>query len=627
MSPQPPRRDPRRLFTSAERAQIAARQHHACAVCQHDLPDRFHVHHIIPWANGGPTQPDNGIAVCPECHVSAPIAELAGFEPRPWQQEAGPILHAKLRAREFATLNAAPGAGKTLATGWIYKTLLAAGDTARLVVFVPNTHLRTQWAEEVTRLGIYLDTGGTTERRDRDGVVLTYHVLSDPVMVQQIIQDADDLPTLFALDEVHHLAMNRGGEAGAWAVNIARIVGTVDRPSHAVLNLSGTLFRSKRTEQISTIKYVVVGDQIETVADYSITAGRLIAERQLRHIKVLGFDADMTVHAIDPAGSANPGATTIRAVDLRDTRLRSGVLSELIRNPRFIKGIVQETIGRLGHASVALHGAAVKGLIIADSIEHAEQVHAELVDQVGTRNAFIAHGQMASADNEIRRFRLSSGQAIMVAVQKVTEGFDVPHICVLTYLRTWRAPLFINQMVGRAMRITQRERDLDTYLPATILVPNEAEVKAAFADVLVGAMQVLDAPPEPCRSCGREICVCPPRPINKQCNRCAMPWRYCVCPCHQCGRPKVGGCTCPRDPRGPHTPAAMVDVTSDPELAHVNVDGEDVALHIIAAVKDGLRATGMPDVYLEQAASAVQKSMEQDPMAFITHFKRATHEP
>jgi superfamily II DNA or RNA helicase len=67
---------------------------------------------------------------------------------------------------------------------------------------------------------------------------------------------------------------------------------------------------------------------------------------------------------------------------------------------------------------------------------------------------------MTSAEAEIQRFRMSTEQAIMVAVQKITKGFDVPDICVLTYLRSWRAPLFINQMVGRAMRVTQRERDL-----------------------------------------------------------------------------------------------------------------------------------------------------------------------
>lgn len=615
-----PRRDPRRLFSPSERTQIAARQHHLCSVCEGDLPDTYHVHHIVPWADGGRTEPDNGTAVCPSCHQKAPVEQLAAFIPRTWQVEALPRVLPKLRAGEFSTVSAAPGAGKTLFAGWVYRNLADLNDITRVVVFVPNANLRTQWSGVIKTLNVFLDERGTTERRNRDGVVLTYHSLSDATQVQQIIADADDQPTLFILDEVHHLAMARGGEAGAWAVNIARIVGTVDRPIHPVLNLSGTLFRSKPTEQISTIKYQRVGDQVETIADYEVTAGRLIGERQLRHIKVLGYDAQMRVHAVNLAESAHAGAEAIHAVDLDgDKKLRSRVLSEMIRNPRFIAGILTETVTRLGHASMALENAAVKGLIIADGIEHADQIYEQLSQEIGPRYAFIAHGQTPSAEAEIQRFRNSEGQAVMVAVQKITEGFDVPDVCVLTYLRTWRAPLFVNQMVGRAMRVTARERELGTYLPATVLVPNDGELKAAFADVLVG-MQVLTAPPDPCTNCGREVCACLPRPKNKICPTCEMPWRTCVCRCWLCGKDRHHGCTCPRM-AGRGGDPLNVELTEDGEVVHVSIDGHEVSLHIIAALKENSRALGLPDVFIEQQAASVQLAMLADPMTFLSYLK------
>jgi superfamily II DNA or RNA helicase len=612
------------LFSSAERRQIAAKQHHACGVCDGNLPEVFHVHHVIPWADGGPTQVDNGMAVCPECHQNAPTQPLPKFTPRAWQEEALTEILPMLRAGEFATLNAAPGAGKTPFAGWVYRNLAKVGVTARLVVFVPNAHLRGQWADELRKIGIWLDSEGTTERRNRDGVVLTYHALTDRDQLEQLIKDAADLPTLFVLDEVHHLGVDQGGPAGAWSVNIAHIVGTVDRPVQRVLNLSGTLFRSKRSERISTIRYVEVDDRIETQADYSVTAGRLIAERNLRHIKVLAYDAEMRVQAVDLAASAHAGAQTIRAVDLDGaTRLRSRVLAEMIRNPRFVNGILRETISRLGHASAAVQGAPVKGLVIADSIEHAEQIHAELCELVGTSNAFIAHGRMASPVGEIEYFRKADRQAILVAVQMVTEGFDAADVCVLTFLRTWRAPLFINQIAARAMRITERERELGIYLPATILVPNEAEVKAAFADVLVGSMQVLQAPPEPCPLCGRDICACPPRPrsLEKQCRRCGMPWRDCICICDECGLSRYHGCQCPRSGPGPGEELTGVDVVSDPELAHISVDGHSVHLHLVEMLRKSLLKSGLPEVLNEQAASAVQQAMKDDPMAYLSVLK------
>jgi hypothetical protein len=176
------------------------------------------------------------------------------------------------------------------------------------------------------------------------------------------------------------------------------------------------------------------------------------------------------------------------------------------------------------------------------------------------------------------------------------------------------------------MRITQRERDLATFLPATVLVPNEAEVKAAFADVLVGAMGVLQAPPEPCLYCGRDICACPPRRrpgLDKICRRCAMPWRLCICTCSQCGLSRYGGCSCPR-PDPDDLERATVEVVSDPELAHVNVDGKDVNLHLVEATREQLRDRGIPEVFIEQGVGALQTAMENDPMAFLSYLRGET---
>jgi superfamily II DNA or RNA helicase len=626
-----PRRDPRRLFHQTERLVIAARQHHQCAVCKETLPDVFHAHHRIPWAVGGLTQPDNGIAVCPDCHCKAPIEDLVGIDPRTWQREAMPAVIPILRGKQFATVSAAPGAGKTWFAGWVYQNLSRTGDVARLVVFVPNANLRTQWVDDIRTLNVFLDTPGPTERVDRDGVVMTYHALSDSVLVQQIIDDARATPTLFVLDEVHHLAKGQGGEAGAWAVAVAKIVGDVGRPTHPVLNLSGTLFRSNRDEQISTIRYEPVSTdepgniQIATIADYSVTAGRLIEEKQLRHIKVLGFDAEMHISTIDLAQTAHAHAETIHSIDLDgDKQIRSRVLGGMVRSPRFIKGILAETVKRLGHASMALGGASVKGLVIADGIEHANQVYQYLAQEIGAEYAFLAHGQITAAESEIQRFRLSREQAVMVAVQKITEGFNVPDICVLTYLRTWKAPLFINQMVGRAMRVTAAERDQRRLLPATILVPNEEQLKAAFADILVGAMQVLTAPPVICEYCGRDLCTCPPRPkdpTNRVCPTCDSPWRECVCNCAHCGQSRRHGCQCARV-----TDPLNVDVVGDGSVVHVSVDGLEVNLYLIAAVRESMRLNGLPEVYIEQAAASIQQAMKSDPTAFLT-WLRNRHEP
>jgi superfamily II DNA or RNA helicase len=616
-------RDPRRLFTAAQRATIAARQHHRCAECQHDLPDVFHCHHVIPWNDGGPTEVDNGAAVCPDCHAHAAVRQLFDFQPRRWQAEAIEATLPNLRAGLFGTVAVVPGAGKTLFGTWVYRQLRDTGDVARVVVFVPNSNLRKQWASEARPLNVFLRADSSAEHDREDGVVVTYHVLSNPAALAQITADAADTPTLFILDEVHHLAKDVGGSAGAWAHAINRLVGDHRHPLHRVLNLSGTLFRSNPNERICTIQYEATAEgKLETLADYVETAKALQDEKQLRRLKILGLDADMEIAAVDLGALAD--RDTIRAIDIDDnTKLRSDVLYGLVRGPRFITGVIDEIVARLAYASNYLQGAPVKALIVADGREHARQVHAALVDTVGPALAFLATGEDdRAAEDAIDAFRASTGQGVMVAVQKVTEGFDVPDICVLGYLRTWKAPLFINQMCGRAMRVTDREREPGfDLLPAVIIIPNETQIKDAFANVLQG-MQALDA--DPCPRCGELVCDCPPvrrprpeDPRDKICQICGFPWMLCICECDQCGLSRFTGCRCTRNRNG-----VQVDVVNDPTLDSVRVQDEDnerfedVDLGLIETLR-GAYGANLPEVLREEFTHATQTAMTADPMRFL----------
>jgi hypothetical protein len=178
-------------------------------------------------------------------------------------------------------------------------------------------------------------------------------------------------------------------------------------------------------------------------------------QSRLRDIKVLSYDSDLHVDAVDLA--MQPARK--RCASSISTATASCARALKCCAASALTGILEERLASR-HASVALGGAPVKALVIADGIEHAEKIYAEMLRQYEPRMSFMAHGDANNADAEIERFRTSPEQGVLVAIQKVTEGFDVPDICVLTYLRTWKAPLFINQMAGRAARVTEREREL-----------------------------------------------------------------------------------------------------------------------------------------------------------------------
>jgi HNH endonuclease len=63
-------RDPKRVWTKAERQQQLDKQNGKCAQCGAEKTvDETQGHHIVRHADGGTTTPDNHAEVCKECHV------------------------------------------------------------------------------------------------------------------------------------------------------------------------------------------------------------------------------------------------------------------------------------------------------------------------------------------------------------------------------------------------------------------------------------------------------------------------------------------------------------------------------------------------------------------------------
>ncbi|GAA5027277.1 HNH endonuclease signature motif containing protein [Actinopolymorpha pittospori] len=58
-----------RLFTSNQRHAIGERDGHHCNFPDCEAPEKWcHAHHIIHWADGGPTNVGNGVLLCPSHH-------------------------------------------------------------------------------------------------------------------------------------------------------------------------------------------------------------------------------------------------------------------------------------------------------------------------------------------------------------------------------------------------------------------------------------------------------------------------------------------------------------------------------------------------------------------------------
>lgn len=86
-------RDPRRMFTTFQRTQIFLAANGACQGCGEGLGPGWEADHVISWAEGGPTEVENGQALCPRCHRSKPgPAKRRPARPRPTTGVAGRFI-------------------------------------------------------------------------------------------------------------------------------------------------------------------------------------------------------------------------------------------------------------------------------------------------------------------------------------------------------------------------------------------------------------------------------------------------------------------------------------------------------------------------------------------------------
>lgn len=488
-------RDRRRRLSIQERRVLYERAQGRCENCGIDLEPDYHNAHLLAWTNGGATTIDQMQAWCATCNLrqgSQDTEDSNGVVPREWQAQALTAILDRLWSLGSATLHAAPGAGKTLFAGMLFKRLNAAGLVSRLIIVVPNVALVRQWDEALGTLGIHLDwepRDGYLELPDTVGCVVTYQSL--PTTARQHKVRIEQVPTLVILDEVHHV-----GETASWGRAVAQMVGDiVNGTVHAagVLNMTGTLFRSSGAKRISTVRYDHIVDEsgaekLQAVADYSVTTSSLIGiELRAPDLYVYGGEAQLVDLQSEQIISGD-------IADL-DTRQRKAVMRGALDSPEWVEGFAAESVRLLRNQLLAMNEEEpLKLLFVASGIRAARRA-ADAINAV-TQQDFsrLVTSDEPAAIRTLRSAARERHSCAIIAVRMVTEGFDCPQVSTIAYASNIIADLFIAQMMARAMRITRTERANGMMLPAQILIPDNPDLRRTFASALVGAMHVLDVP-------------------------------------------------------------------------------------------------------------------------------------
>lgn len=385
---------------------------------------------------------------------------------RQWQQEALE-LYLQKQPVDFMAV-ATPGAGKTTFALRVAKTLLEAGTVSRITVVAPTEHLKRQWADSAARVGVAIDPNfKNADGRHGDeyiGVALTYaQVAMKPILHRNRTENAR---TLVILDEIHH-----GGDALSWGDGIREAF----EPAARRLSLTGTPFRSD-TAAIPFVEYVEYEDGIRrSKSDYTYGYGPALRDHVVRPVIFMAYSGQMrwktTTGDVMEAQLGEAATKDITAQAWRTALNPEG---------EWIPSVLAAADRRLTEVRRNVPDAGA--LVIATDHEDARAYAAQLTRITGEDVTVVLSDDKGASDR-IEEFAAGT-QRWMVAVRMVSEGVDVPRLCVGVYATSTSTPLFFAQAVGRFVRSRKRGETASVFLPSVpqlMLLANEMEAERDHA--------------------------------------------------------------------------------------------------------------------------------------------------
>ncbi|WP_207456909.1 DEAD/DEAH box helicase [Herbiconiux sp. SYSU D00978] len=367
---------------------------------------------------------------------------------RAWQQEA---LEQYFREEPRDFLAAAtPGAGKTTFALRLAKELLAQRKVDRITVVAPTEHLKHQWAEAAHRVGIRLDP--TFTNRDRragrhyHGVAVTYAQVAVNAAVHKELTESER--SLVILDEVHH-----GGDALSWGDALRE---AFQRATRRLL-LSGTPFRSD-TAPIPFVTYLPNEKGIRiSRTDYSYGYDKALADGVVRPVIFLSYAGRMRWRT----KTGDEMEARLGDPDTKDVTSQAW-RTALSPEGEWIPAVLKAADRRLTEVRQSVPDAG--GLVIATD-QIAARAYAKILHEVTGEKPTVVLSDEKEAGDRISEFSAGDSRW-MVAVRMVSEGVDVPRLCVGVYATSASTPLFFAQAIGRFVRARRRGEVASVFVPS-----------------------------------------------------------------------------------------------------------------------------------------------------------------
>lgn len=373
---------------------------------------------------------------------------------RKWQKEALELFRTK-NPRDFL-VTATPGAGKTTFALTVADNLIKKTPISQIVIVVPTDHLRTQWADAAISKGIFIDPSlsNSTSLLGEDfvGYVVTYdQVANNPGIHMARVNSAK---TLVIFDEIHH-----AGEGLSWGNGVQLAFSSAARR----LSLTGTPFRTSPEERIPFIKYDKTDDGgYQSSADYTYGYKEALADNVVRPVTFAAYSG--TSSWTNSAGETMEASLMGEELSKKNEQNAwRGVLSP---KGQWLPHVIKAADARLD----SIRAAGIKdagGMILASNQDDARE-YAKILKRITKLSPTVILSDDKKASRKIKSFSESNDpkDRWLVAVRMVSEGVDVPRLCVGIWATNYRTPLFFAQAVGRFVRSRHQREVATVFLPA-----------------------------------------------------------------------------------------------------------------------------------------------------------------
>jgi len=449
--------DSRRRFNARERFALFLAADGVCALCGASLVAGFHADHVEPYSAGGLTDVTNGQALCAACNLqkgSVVSYQDAGL--RGWQADSFDDYQRKVRQGQRSYLTVAcPAAGKTRSTLYQAKWLIDEGLIDRIVVVVPNRTIKRTWkstAWDKFKIALAQDYGNASYSAKQaqvtngtSGVVVTYSQVASALGVEVFRRLVSSTKTLVVLDEAHHMAESRSwGDACLKAFEHAAFY----------ILLSGTPIRTDG-QLIPFVRYREKSDNVmECIADTDYSYGVAVNDDPSPVRRVV-----FTPYAGEVEWRVNENVyRAVISPDSVERDLSRAMTAALDPRHDFLRQVIHDADRELQEIRSGIFPDAA-GMIVARDHYHAQEVAHLVRDITGNRPLVVTSRRESEEDDEdaaeaIENFATNprTSPRWLVSIKMVSEGTDIPRLCVGVYATNIKTHTYFTQWAGRFLR-------------------------------------------------------------------------------------------------------------------------------------------------------------------------------